>query len=116
MLEAVEIALERPGLLTVATDQDNADALERLSGSFGAMSLGQIRAEARGVLPLILDGTPPSVEAVLAGQYSLSRTLYVVWHEQPRVEADRFLAYLHGDKASAILERLGHVPLVGKAT
>ena len=67
MADAVQVALERPGLLTPATDQENADALERLSGSFGTMSIGQMRAEARRVSPLVLDGEPPTVEA-LAGR------------------------------------------------
>ena len=45
MAEAVQAALERPGLLTPATDQENAESLERLPGSFGAMSIGQLRAD-----------------------------------------------------------------------
>jgi phosphate transport system substrate-binding protein len=66
MAEAVKVALERPGLLTPATDQENADAVERLSRAFGAMSIGQMRAEARDVMPLGLDGEPPTVETLAA--------------------------------------------------
>jgi phosphate transport system substrate-binding protein len=113
MQEAAHIALERPGLLTAATDQDNADALERLPGSFGVMSIAQIQAEARGVVPLILDGTPPTVDAVLAGQYPLSRTLYVAWRDPPSPEIARFLAFLHSDRTTEILTRLGHIALAG---
>lgn len=111
MAEAVRVALGRPGLLTVATDQDNADALERLRGSFGAMSLGQLRAENRRVMPLVLDGAPPTVEALAAGHYALSRTLYVVWRDQPSLDIARFLAFLHGSQAGELLTRFGHIPL-----
>ncbi|HET6196651.1 MAG TPA: substrate-binding domain-containing protein [Acetobacteraceae bacterium] len=111
MAAAVAIALERPGLLTVATDQDNADALERLTGSFGAMSLGQLRAERRRLTPLPLDGTPPSVEALAEQRYSLSRTLYIAWRDPPSAEVARFVAFLQGSQASELLMRLGHIPL-----
>jgi phosphate transport system substrate-binding protein len=115
MTAAIKVALERPGLLTVATDQENADSIERLSGAFGAMSLGQIRAEARNVVPLTLDGEPPTTEALAAGRYKLSRTLYVVWHDQPGLDAAAFLAFLATPQAKEILARLGHIPLAGVA-
>jgi phosphate transport system substrate-binding protein len=113
MAEAVTVALGRPGLLTVATDQENADALERLPGAFGAMSIGQVRAEARRVTPLRLDGEAPEVEAIAAGRYKLSRTLYVIWRERAAEGVDRFLAFLRTRQTSELLARLGHIPLAG---
>jgi phosphate transport system substrate-binding protein len=115
MAKAVTVALERPGLLTVATDQENADALERVIGSFGAMSIGQLRAEARHVVPIALDGVAPDVEALAAGRYSLSRTLYVIWRDPPTQAIARFLAFLRTGQASGVLGRLGHIPLAGAA-
>jgi phosphate transport system substrate-binding protein len=113
MAAAVSVALGRPGLLTTATDQENADALERLPGSFGAMSIGQLRAEARGVTPLTFDGQAPEVEALAAGRYGLSRTLYVIWRDRPAHDAARFLAFLRTAQVSDLLVRLGHIPLAG---
>jgi len=113
MAQAVEVALQRPGLLTVATDQENADALERLTGSFGLMSAGQMQAEARRVTPLALDGVVPNIQESQAGHYPLSRVLYVVWHDQPNSEATRFLAFLRSEQASAALASLGHIPMPG---
>jgi phosphate transport system substrate-binding protein len=113
MADAVTVALARPGLLTVATDQENADALERLPGSFGAMSIGQLRAEARHIAPLTLDGEAPDLESLAAGRYHLSRTLYLVWRDPPTREAARFLAFLRTGQTSQILARLGHIPLAG---
>jgi phosphate transport system substrate-binding protein len=112
MSQAVDIALRRPGLLTVATDQENADALERLSGSFGALSIGQLRAEQRRLKPLALDSITPTIAALESGRYKLSRTLYVAWRAaEPSELASSFMAFLRGREASAILAQLGHVPL-----
>jgi phosphate transport system substrate-binding protein len=115
MAAAVTVALGRVGLLTVATDQENADALERLTGSFGMMSLGQIRAENRKIVPLTLDGEAPEVAAISAGRYKLSRTLYVVWRDPPTQEAAGFLTFLRSQGTSELLIRLGHIPLAGTA-
>jgi phosphate transport system substrate-binding protein len=113
MADAVTVALARPGLLTVATDQENADALERLPGSFGAMSIGQMRAEARGVVPLSLDGEPPDVAAVAAGRYKLSRTLHAIWGDHPAPDVAQFVDFLRTEPTSELLVRLGHIPLAG---
>jgi phosphate transport system substrate-binding protein len=113
MAEAVAAALTRPGLLTVATDQENADALERLPGSFGAMSIGQMRAEARGVVPLSLNGEAPVPEALVTGRYRLSRTLYAIWHAPPTEDIAHFVAFLRTAPTSELLVRLGQIPLAG---
>jgi phosphate transport system substrate-binding protein len=115
MAAAVTVALGRVGLLTVATDQENADALERLAGSFGMMSLGQVRAENRKLVLLNLDGEPPEVAAITAERYKLSRTLYAIWRDPPTPEIAGFLAFLRSESASELLNRLGHIPLAGTA-
>ena len=115
MAEAVTVALGRVGLLTVATDQENADALERLTGSFGMMSLGQTRAENRKFVLLNLDGEAPEVAAISAGRYKLSRTLHVVWRDPPTPEVAGFLDFLRSQWTSELLIRLGHIPLAGAA-
>lgn len=113
MTDAIRIALERPGLLTVSTDQENADALERLPGAFGAISLGQINAESRDVVPLSLDGELPTAQNLAANRYRLSRTLYIVWRDQSGVAAAALVAFLATAQAKDILVRLGHIPLAG---
>jgi phosphate transport system substrate-binding protein len=115
MAAAVTVALSRVGLLTVATDQDNADALERLTGSFGMISLGQMRAENRKVVPFSLDDEAPEVAAIAAGRYKLSRTLYVVWRDPPTPEVAGFLTFLRSQWTNEMLVRLGHIPLAGAA-
>jgi phosphate transport system substrate-binding protein len=109
--QAVSVALARPGLLTVATDQENADYLERLPGSFGAMSIGQMRTESRRVVALALDGEMPSIAALADGRYKLSRTLHVVWRHQPTEDVADFLKFLRAEHATKLLIRLGHIAL-----
>jgi phosphate transport system substrate-binding protein len=113
LAQAVATAQARPGLVTVATDQENADVLERLPGSFGIMSIGQMRAEARHVIALSLDGEAPEVEAVAAGRYRLSRTLHAAWRDPPGADVAGFLHFLCSEPGSAILLRLGHIALAG---
>ncbi len=106
--EAVEVALRRPGLLTVGTDQENAEALEGRQGSFGAMSLGQLRAEALRLRPLSLDGIAPGVGAAADGRYPLWRTLRVAWRGEPDPLLRAFLDFLRSPEAGALLLRVGH--------
>ena len=113
MAQAIEVALQRPGLLTVATDQEAADALERLRGSFGVLSLGQLSAEARRLKPLALDDVMPGVEEIRSGRYPLSRTLYAVWSAQAKPGVAKFLAFLRSQPTGALLARLGHIPVFG---
>lgn len=115
MAEAVKDALQRPGMLTPATDQENAELLERVSGAFGAMSIGQMRTEARRVMPLTLEGEPPTVEDLAAGRYKLSRTLYIVWRDRPSPDAAHFVGFLSAPQTKELLAQLGHIALAGTA-
>jgi ABC-type phosphate transport system substrate-binding protein len=46
----------------------------------------------------------------------LSRSLYVVWHDQPGPDTARFLAFLSAPETRELLAQLGHIPLAGKVT
>ena len=116
MAAAVQAALARPGLLTPATDQENADALERLPGSFGAMSIGQLRAKSRRLTPLMLDGEAPTIEAMAGKRYRLMRTLHVASRE-PADRGSRTVPRLAvAEQTGELLTRLGHIPLAGSGT
>ena len=108
MARAVEVALKRPGLLTVATDQENAEALGHLRGSFGAMAVGQLRAEALDLKPLLLDGVAPEPANLAGGRYPMSRTLHAAWNGDAPPPLAGFLSFLRGSEGQAVLARLGH--------
>lgn len=103
MARAVAAARSRPGLLTVTTDQDNADALERLRGSIGAVTLGQMRAERHRLRALALDGVAPTVEEAEAGRYPPRRTLRAVTRGgMPSGPLGRFMAFMAGEEGRRI--------------
>jgi phosphate transport system substrate-binding protein len=112
MERSVAAAHRRPGLVTVGTDQENAEALQTMAGSLGLMSIGQLRAEALRLHPLPLDGVAPDIAAVEAGRYPLSRTLHTAWLGQPEPAAATFLDFLAGAEARAMLAGLGYGPPV----
>ena len=96
--------------MTVGTDQENAEALQAMAGSIGVMSIGQLRAEALRLRPLALEGVAPTLDAVEAGRYPLSRTLHIAWAADPVPAVAPFLDFLAGDAARETLLNLGYGP------
>ena len=111
MARAVEAAQRRLGLVNAATDQDSADALEAIRGSFGTITLAQFLAERRRLTLLALDGVEPSTEALAARRYPLAKTFYAVTREEPAPAVAAFLDFLAGPEARAVLARLGQEPV-----
>src|ERR1035437_4307335 len=66
MDRAITAALARKGLRMADTDQDNADALEKLPGSLGTTTLTQIVTEDRAIRALALDGMTPTLQSLAA--------------------------------------------------
>jgi phosphate transport system substrate-binding protein len=110
MAHAVEIAQHRPGLVMAGSDQENADMLEALPGSFGTTSLGQIITEERKLKPLALDGTIPTLEAVKGGSYPHTYPLYSVVRPAHASMPAAFLAFLDTPEAQTILAAAGFLP------
>lgn len=111
MDQAVLGAMRRQGLLIAATDQENADMLERLPGSFGATTLGLILAERRALKPLALDGVVPTPAAVASGAYPLFKPLHLVTALRSAPLAAEFVAFVGSAEGQAILASVGHLPL-----
>lgn len=110
---ALALAQHRPGLVTAGTDQDNADALEAVPGSFGAVTLAQFLSERRRLALFALDGVEPSPEAVAAGRYPLSKVFGFVTRAEPAPAAAAFMAFVAGPEGAAILAGLGQEPVNG---
>jgi phosphate transport system substrate-binding protein len=108
---AMTAALARKGLRMADTDQDNADALEQLPGSLGSTTLTQIVAENRALRPLALDGVEPTLEALAAGRYRHSKTLYLVIGRSPSPLAKDFVAFVRSPAGRAVLARSGNLAL-----
>lgn len=105
MSRAVDRAYARPGFIEVQTDQDNADALESVSGSIGTATLGQIIAENRSLRVLAVDGVEPRAAAAAAGRYPFLKVLFLVVRSDASPLVAQFVAYAQSPEARAILTR-----------
>jgi phosphate transport system substrate-binding protein len=111
MNSAISAALARKGLRMTDTDQDNADALEKLPGSLGTTTLTQIVTENRGIRPLALDGVTPTLQSLAAGRYRHFKTLYLVTGRNPSPLAKDFVAFIRSPAGQAVLARGGNLTL-----
>jgi len=98
----------------------NAQIVEAVAadpGGIGYVAVGYLREGAPGVraLPIAAEpGVDPvdplDREAVLAGQYALTRPLFQFSDGNPRGPSARFLAYELSGDASAVIEEMGFYP------
>ncbi len=111
MDSAITAALARKGLRMADTDQDNADALEKLPGSLGTTTLTQIVTEDRAIRPLVLDGVMPTLQSLAAGRYRYFKTLHLVTGRNPSSLAKDFVAFIRSPAGQAVLARSGNLAL-----
>ncbi|MBR0665492.1 ABC transporter substrate-binding protein [Roseomonas hellenica] len=110
MARAIDLAMRRPGLITAASDQDNADAIETVRGSFGLLALGQMLSERRRLVPFALDGIGPDAALAELERWRLVRSLHIVTSSRTPAEARAFADFVSGPAAGAVLAGCGHVP------
>lgn len=108
MKKAVEKVLSRKGLAIAATDDENADLLEKLQGSFGVSVYAQVIAEKRNLKVLSLNGVKPAPETIANGTYPLINRCYLVIKTKPLPIVKQFADFVLSKEGQAILERLGH--------
>jgi phosphate transport system substrate-binding protein len=111
MAAALDVALDREGMLMAATNQDCHEILVHTPGSVGPSSLTQIVTEDPTLTPLAWNGVAPTLENLAAGRYPLEKTLYAVVRSPPSPAVRGFLAFLGSGEARAILEQTGNLQL-----
>ena len=109
MDKAVAAALKREGMVMAVTDQENADAIERIRGGFGAFTLAQLLAEQRPLTPLRLNGTTPSLAALSNGSYPYYKTFYAVTVSRPNQGVQAFIKFLNSPEGRRVLKETGHL-------
>jgi phosphate transport system substrate-binding protein len=116
MVSAIESARTRQDVPVAATDQDNADAAERISGSLTGSTLTQIKTEQRPLRLLSIDGVTPSLEALESGAYPFSKTIYFILPAKNNPSAEAFVAFLRSPAGQAMLRGGGNlvIPDPGK--
>lgn len=108
---ALSIALARPGIHIAITDQDTADAIERIPGALGTTTLAMILSEARAIKALPLNGVVPSVATLASGRYPYYKPLYVFIPPTASRAARDFLAFVESAQGARILADNGYLAL-----
>lgn len=114
MDKAIEKALSQEGMLTAVTDQESADAIEKIRGAFGTSTLAQIISEKRSLFPLALNGVMPNMKTLAAGAYPYYKTLYIVTGPKSSPVTKQFVEFITSETGKEVLARTGHLPLKGK--
>jgi phosphate transport system substrate-binding protein len=110
---AIERARARPEVPIAATDQDNADLAERLTGSLIGATLTQIAMEKRRLSFVAIDGAKTTLENLQSGAYPYEKTLYLIAARPRRPSVDTFIAFLHSASGRMALREGGVLPAAG---
>jgi len=109
MRRAVQKSYTRNGLNTAINDQENADLLERLPGSFGASALCQLISEKRVLNVLSLNGVKPTLKTLADGNYPYSMDLSLVTGPRSSPPARQFVDFVFSPAGQSILIKTGHL-------
>jgi len=101
-------ARKRPGMLVAITDEEAADYLEKLAGSFGTTTLAMILSEKRPLKTLKIDGADPSVKGIVQGSYPYYKEMMFVTGPTTPPSAGRFIAFVQSPVGHKILTATGH--------
>ncbi len=111
MRQALDTAYRRDGMVTAMTDQDAADALEKIPGAFGSTTLSLVTTERRSIRVLALDGVDPSLERLADGTYPHAKTFYLVTGVKPSPALCAFIAFIRSPAGASILKTSGQEPI-----
>jgi phosphate transport system substrate-binding protein len=109
MDQAVQKAEVREGMIVAVNDQDNGNALERISGALGWITLTQFIAEGREVTPLPVNNIAPDRGNFDSGAWPLSKAFSVVYKTPPTPLVKSFLEFLTSARGQEILVKNGYV-------
>lgn len=109
MVSAIEAARARHDVPVAATDQDNADAAERIPGSLASSTLTQIKTEQRRLRLVSIDGVTPTLEALESSAYPFSKTIYFVLPAKKNPAAESFVTFLCSPAGQAALRDGGNL-------
>ena len=106
---ALTIARARQGVHTAITDQDSADAIERVPGALGTTTLALILSERRKIKILPINGAAPSVSALARGAYPYFKPLYFVTPHDASEPVRAFIAFIQSKQGAKILSDNGYL-------
>jgi phosphate transport system substrate-binding protein len=111
MAGALEQVRKRGDTPIAATDQDNADWAEAVSGSLISITYTQLLMEQRKLRLLAIDGVDATFENFEGGRYPFGKTFYLVTFAQASPAALRFIAFLSSPQGQQALRETGNLPV-----
>lgn len=104
-------ARARPGVHVAITDQDSADAIERIPGALGTSTLALVVSEQRKIKVLALNGVTPSATALARGEYPYFKPLYLIARSNPPAAVRAFMRFVLSAQGTKILRDNGYLPM-----
>lgn len=103
--EVREDAIQAPSMGALVTKViENEDAI-------GYASFGMVNQNIGKLIPLKVDGVEATKENIVSGSYKISRPLIAVKKGELTPEQQAFMDVLTSEKGSAIIEKMGYVPV-----
>ena len=107
--EAVDIAVSHSGYARALTDQENADMIQKIPGSFGTSTLTQVVAEKRYLRIFRLEGVAPGIKTLADGSYRFYKRFFIVTRPAPSDVVGEFIAFLESPEGRKLLESSGNI-------
>jgi len=109
MKSTLAITMQLSHLPLAFNDQENADILERLPGSLGAITLAQLKSENRVLKTISLNGKNANLENLKNGTYPYYKDFYFVIPAKQSPLLQAFLNFVFSKEGRTILEQNGHL-------
>lgn len=108
MNETLKKVMKLRNLPIVFNDQENANMLESLPGSIGAISLAQILSEKRKIKEIKLNGVRANVENLINGTYKYKKSFYFILPAKSAPLLKIFIEFVFSEEGRKILYENGH--------
>lgn len=105
---AIDVAMQRRGMLDAATDTECADLIQSTPGAFGPSTLAQIDSEKRPLRALTIAGTAPTLAHLASGRWPHFKTLYLVLPQQASALQQQFASFVMSRAGRGLLAAAGH--------
>jgi phosphate transport system substrate-binding protein len=109
--QAVKAASVRHDMIMEVTDQEAAEAVSKIPGALGASTIAQIETEKLPLKVLSFNGITPTLDALAAGRYPVTKPLYLVTAPKTPTAALQFVQFTRSAQGRAILAQTGALPV-----
>ncbi|MEL6882643.1 MAG: substrate-binding domain-containing protein, partial [Cyanobacteria bacterium J06607_10] len=96
-----------PNAIMLRRESNVIEALQNTPYSIGTLSRARATTQSLPINHLSLDGIEPTPEKLSAGQYSMARSLGIVWQGTPSASTQGFIDFVFSPEGRAVLEQAG---------